>query len=83
MSKVDAMRAIKQARYDKAAAGPAPGKTERLPVSRPAAPAPEPAADATDAVPSEALCGHRNMGGKSCTRPLDHQRDGTKNHRYG
>ena len=51
MSKVDAMRAIKQARYDKAAAGPAPGKTERLPVSRPAAPAsvpaPEPAADAT------------------------------------
>jgi hypothetical protein len=29
------------------------------------------------------LCGHRNMGGRSCTRELDHVKQGTKNHRYG
>jgi hypothetical protein len=29
------------------------------------------------------LCGHRNMGGKSCTRDADHVQNGIKNHRYG
>ena len=29
---------------------------------------------------AEALCGHRNMSGKSCSRPSGHSE---KNHRYG
>lgn len=28
---------------------------------------------------SEKLCGHKGVGGKSCTRPKDHEE---KNHRY-
>ncbi|MCW2777220.1 MAG: hypothetical protein JWN17_945 [Frankiales bacterium] len=34
-------------------------------------------------LPVEELCGHKNMGGRSCTRERDHQKTGTKNHRYG
>ena len=35
----------------------------------------------TEEVPAEAeRCGHRNMGGKSCTRDAGHSE---KNHRYG
>lgn len=70
MSKVDAMRALREARHA-AAAKAAPATAPRP--STQARPAP--AADG-------ALCGHRNMGGKSCTRELDHVKNGTKNHRY-
>lgn len=59
MSKVDAMRALREARHAAAAKGGGP------------------------TAPTEALCGHRNMGGRSCTRELDHVKNGTKNHRYG
>lgn len=31
----------------------------------------------------EALCGHQSISGRSCTRERDHQKTGTKNHRYG
>jgi hypothetical protein len=79
MSKVDAMRALREARRAAAtkavpAAAPRPS-TQARPAPRKAAAAPVEAATG--------LCGHRNMGGKSCTREADHVQNGTKNHRYG
>ena len=92
MSKVDAMRAIKDARRAAASAGAvtAPPRT----AARAAAPAaatsapPTGAAAADEAAAGEpatgpALCGHRNLGGRSCTRESDHVKNGTKSHRYG
>jgi hypothetical protein len=82
MSKVDAMRALREARRAAAAKG-APAAPPRP--STQARPAPRAAAvEVPSAAPSaDALCGHRNMGGRSCTRELDHVKNGTKNHRYG
>jgi hypothetical protein len=80
MSKVDAMRALREARHAAAAKG-APTAPAAPRPSTQARPAPR---AATVGVPSpDALCGHRNMGGRSCTRELDHVKNGTKNHRYG
>ena len=83
MSKVDAMRALREARHAAAAKGaptaaPAAARpsTQARPAARPPRPEPE-AAAATD------VCGHRNMSGRSCTREADHVKNGTKNHRYG
>lgn len=86
MSKVDAMRALREARHAAAGktAGKTAGKAAPAPPARPSTQArPAPRQDA--AVPAEAagLCGHRNMGGRSCTREADHVQNGTKNHRYG
>ncbi len=44
------------------------------------------APDATDTAgtgAADALCGHTSISGRSCTRERDHQKAGTKNHRYG
>lgn len=80
MSKVDAMRALREARRtaaEKAApAAPRPS-TQARPAPRTQAAAP------VEAEVAEGLCGHRNMGGRSCTREADHVKNGTKNHRYG
>ena len=79
MSKVDAMRALREARRAAAAKAAPPAAPRPTTQARPA-----PRATATVEIPSpDALCGHRNMGGKSCTRELDHVKNGTKNHRYG
>ncbi len=65
MSKVDAMRALREARYSRTSG---PAKTAAAqPVGRPTA------------VGSSGLCGHRNIGGKHCSRPSGHSE---KNHRY-
>jgi hypothetical protein len=78
MSKVDAMRALREARRAAAAKGapaaPPRPSTQARPVPR---------AAAVEVTSAHALCGHRNMGGRSCTRELDHVKNGTKNHRYG
>jgi hypothetical protein len=89
MSKVDAMRALREARRAAATAGPLPrvaAKAAALPGARqPRAATAAPAGPAGAGAPSGApeLCGHRNMAGRSCTRELDHVKQGTKNHRYG
>jgi hypothetical protein len=63
MSKVDAMRALREAKYARGGKLPDPTGGPR-----------------TTAVTDDgALCGHRNMGGKSCSRPAGH---GEKSHRY-
>ena len=81
MSKVDAMRALREAKHARGGAlpdstGASRPRVAAAPVARRDAasaevPAPAPAADE--------LCGHRNMGGKSCSRPAGHSE---KNHRY-
>ena len=80
MSKMDGLRAMREARYNEAAAraGKPPASAAARPkaAANPAAakPAPEPQEDG-----SPALCGHRNMGGKTCTREQGHA---SKSHRY-
>ncbi|WP_228942629.1 hypothetical protein [Nocardioides sp. Leaf374] len=89
MSKMDALRAMREARYEEAAARAAkPGAAPARPAVRRSAPAaaaaakrPAKAAAATPVEPGAepGLCGHRNMGGRTCTRELGHA---AKSHRY-
>jgi hypothetical protein len=81
MSKMDGLRAMREARYAEAEARarkgtPAPkrpaSKVATATAVRPAA-APEPISGA------EELCGHRNMSGRTCTREQGHA---AKSHRY-
>jgi hypothetical protein len=80
MSKMDALRAMREARYEQAAARAA------KPTTRPKAPpqAKRPAvapveAQSAAAEPAPELCGHRNMSGRTCTREHGHA---AKSHRY-
>ncbi|HEU4336780.1 MAG TPA: hypothetical protein VFR45_05670 [Nocardioides sp.] len=80
MSKMDNLRAMREARYAEAQkrAGAAPARP-KAPVAPPTAtatkaPAPREAAPGTDG-----LCGHRNMSGRTCTREHGHPQ---KSHRY-
>lgn len=76
MSKMDALRAMREARYAQRAATPPATKAAARRPAEPAA-APPPAADPGDA--GVALCGHRAISGRSCTRELGHS---AKSHRY-
>jgi hypothetical protein len=84
MSKVDAMRALREARF---AARPTSPTRQRVAVQAAPPAAGKAKAAVTEQVPaaetSDGLCGHRNIGGRSCTREADHQKTGTKSHRYG
>jgi hypothetical protein len=68
MSKEAAVRAMREARYGerstRSAAGPAKGQES---------------SNASAASPTEALCGHRSMNGRTCTREFGHA---AKSHRY-
>ena len=91
MSKMDALRAMREERYEQAqktaasgaarAAQPARRTTAatRPPVAPPTPGGSEKTPEATAPEPVEALCGHKNMGGRSCTRPAGHSE---KSHRY-
>ncbi|CAN5143938.1 hypothetical protein BH09ACT12_BH09ACT12_08160 [soil metagenome] len=84
MSKMDNLRAMREARYEAAQklaksapakAGPkAAAKTAPTKAAKASPPTPEAAPPAT-----EALCGHRNMSGRTCTREQGHA---AKSHRY-
>lgn len=89
MSKMDGLRAMREARYAEAQARagkrqPAVGK------AAPAAPAATKKAESKRATPAKpaptnpesevGLCGHRSMNGRTCTRERGHA---AKNHRYG
>jgi len=90
MSKMDGLRAMREARYEQAkkragtpaaAARTAPKAPTAPAVAKPvatraAAPEAEPAGEAQV---GEALCGHRNMSGRTCTREQGHA---AKSHRY-
>lgn len=81
MSKMDALRAMREAKHEAAQkrAATTARPTVRPPVAPPAPAArrtPEPDTAATD---TDELCGHRNMGGRTCTREKGHT---AKSHRY-
>ena len=79
MSKVDAQRAFREANYARRNTGGRP--VDQPPAAKPAASAVPAGPAKTDDQPSttNALCGHRGMGNKGCSRPAGHPE---KNHRY-
>ena len=85
MSKMDNLRAMREARYEaaqklakKAPAKPAVAKPAAKDAAKPAATSAPKTAE-PEPVASEALCGHRNMSGRTCTREQGHA---AKSHRY-
>lgn len=84
MSKMDNLRAMREARYEAAsrAAKPSAAKPAAAP-KKPAQPVTkraEPKASAADPeAAQEELCGHRAISGRTCTREKGHS---AKSHRY-
>jgi hypothetical protein len=88
MSKMDNLRAMREAKYAEAQkrASSAPARPKAAAPVAPPAPSAKKAAT-TAAAPevetgqpaTEELCGHRNMSGRTCTRERGHS---AKSHRY-
>jgi len=91
MSKMDNLRAMREAKYAEAQkrSASAPSRPAARPPVAPPAPAAKgaaaPAASPSGVSPAEGdtatdeLCGHRNMSGRTCTREQGHA---AKSHRY-
>jgi hypothetical protein len=88
MSKVDAQRAMREARYAALQAQPPATRRPAPPKEQPTAESPpvkarptasRPAQDRRAADPATGLCGHRNIGNKTCQREAGHAQ---KAHRY-
>lgn len=80
MSKEDALRAMREARYAQRAAGtPAAARRPRPVEPKPVEPPTVAKAAAAAEPASDDLCGHRNMSGRTCTRERGHS---AKSHRY-
>lgn len=84
MSKMDAVRAMREARFAEAqaragAAAKAAPRRAPQPSVKAATPAAKMAPDPEPAAGSDDLCGHRNMSGRTCTRERGHS---AKSHRY-
>jgi len=86
MSKMDALRAMREARYEQMSAraskpvAPTTKPVKSVKKERPA-PTPvetEPVADGTEPVEAS-VCGHRAISGRTCTREPGHA---AKSHRY-
>lgn len=75
MSKEAALRAMREARYNQRAAA----STAAAKPARPVRPAKAAADDAAAPQPTDGLCGHRSMNGRTCTREQGHA---AKSHRY-
>jgi hypothetical protein len=79
MSKMDGLRAMREARFDKmsarAAKPVAASTTPKAPAARPV----EVAKAVGDDVAGSELCGHRAISGRTCTRERAHS---AKSHRY-
>ena len=83
MSKMDNLRAMREARYAENAKR-STGNTKAEPTrkaaaTRPPVAPPAQAAPEAEGEPEPALCGHRNMSGRTCTREQGHA---AKSHRY-
>ena len=88
MSKVDAQRAMREAKYARnrasspsrgeaaAVGGTSTAPAARTPSTKPAQAAKSPS---TAAAPEGERCGHRSMNGRACTREAAHSE---KSHRY-
>jgi hypothetical protein len=81
MSKMDALRAMREAKYAANAkrSATAPPRSASTAKAAVAPAAPKAAASAAAPVADEAACGHRNMSGRTCTREAGHA---AKTHRY-
>jgi hypothetical protein len=71
------MRAMREARYSERSTRSTAASTPIRAAVRPAKG--QEASTATSAAPTDALCGHRSMNGRTCTRELGHA---AKSHRY-
>lgn len=71
------MRAMREARYRERSESSTAGSTPTRPAVRPAKD--QAAKTAVPPSPAEALCGHRSMNGRTCTREEGHE---AKSHRY-
>jgi len=89
MSKVDAQRAMREAKYARnRASGPTRREAAALQgapaapatVAAPAAPSAKPAPAAKAVSTAGERCGHKSMNGRACTREAGHSE---KSHRYG
>ncbi|GAB3017486.1 hypothetical protein GCM10011376_02180 [Nocardioides flavus (ex Wang et al. 2016)] len=78
MSKMDNLRAMREARYAEAQKRAASTPTRPKAPVAPAA-SKRVAERAADATAADGLCGHRNMSGRTCTRESGHPQ---KSHRY-
>ena len=78
MSKLDAQRAMREAKFARSQARPGTPATR---INKPpvAPPPPAPVAEAPAELDADALCGHRTMNGRTCTRESGHA---AKSHRY-
>ena len=79
MSKMDNLRAMREARYEEAAARAAKGTTRPAPAPKMPAAAQVAVASTSTPETEAALCGHRAISGRTCTREAGHA---AKSHRY-
>lgn len=80
MSKEAAVRAMREARYSEKPTRSTAASTPQRPAVRPGtSQTSQEASTAPPAAPTDALCGHRSMNGRTCTREHGHA---AKNHRY-
>ena len=77
MTKIDAMRAMREARYE-ASRRPAVSPTA-APDTKPHVPHRAKTAEAVPEPAQAGLCGHRAISGRTCTRDAGHA---AKSHRY-
>lgn len=75
LSKVDELRALREARFEA-------NQKPLTPAAKKAAAVRALTKAVAPAVVPDALCGHRSVGGKSCIREEGHVATGTKSHRY-
>ena len=79
MSKTDELRAMREAKYARAAAALS-GQPQAQPKAKTAEPKKKAEAKAEpQTATDDGLCGHRSMNGRSCTREAGHA---AKSHRY-
>jgi hypothetical protein len=80
MSKEAALRAMREARYAQRSAGPTTATRPAVrPAVRPAAETRTETAAPAPTAATDAVCGHRSMNGRTCTREQGHA---AKSHRY-
>jgi hypothetical protein len=80
MSKEAAQRAMREARYnERIAASAKSGSVARRPRTVTAPTPPVAPVEPSPAAADPALCGHRSMNGRTCTREAGHH---AKSHRY-
>lgn len=81
MSKTDELRAMREAKYARAAAaqGGQPQAQPKAKAETKAKPKTTSAKTESQTATDDGLCGHRSMNGRSCTREAGHA---AKSHRY-